>query len=690
MKISFGILFILMAFISISSKGQDTTINPLNTVIVSANKLSEKRITAPIAMSVISATTIEALKANRIDFLLNTVSGVYMPTIGNEQHMMSIRQPISLKGLYLYLEDGMPIRTSGLFSNNALIEINSSSTETIEIIKGPASALYGAEAIGGVVNMISKHTASHKVFNISNQTNSLGYFKSDLNVGFPTKNGGWLINTNYGQQKNGPIEYSDFSKKSISIRHDFTHHKWAGYQTINYINYFAQMTGSVDSSHFVSRNFSSLQTFTYRQLSVFRFRQNLNYQWNHNNTTTLNVMYRDNAMDQNPTYSIASTSNPTAFKGQTNRNVFKAFVFDLQHIIEFTSLRSKLILGVSDDNTNQNLIAHFINIYKDNAIGKYTKFSYPTRDSLLTNYLTKINNQAFYLNFISKIGKNFNSNLALRYDQFEYLFQNKLNTGTPNANNNFSSFTPKLGLTFNKNQLGGYLNYSAGFVPPQITEIYNAIRVPYLLPQSFQNNEIGFWLNHKKWFYEISFYQLTGQNEIISVRQTDGVNLNQNSGSTQHTGIEYQIKYKPFNILTFNWNATYAKHKYLQTIIKGVDVSGNEMNAAPNYWSNLSTILYLNKKLQFLTEWQHQSAYFMDETNTTQYPGFNVLNCRVNLKFEKNEFWLHLLNVTNSYYSTMATKNFSVKGNAAYSYYIGEPRSIAIGWKWSFWEGNHN
>jgi hypothetical protein len=80
----------------------------------------------------------------------------------------------------------------------------------------------------------------------------------------------------------------------------------------------------------------------------------------------------------------------------------------------------------------------------------------------------------------------------------------------------------------------------------------------------------------------------------------------------------------------------------------------------------------------------------MDETNTTQYPGFNVLNCRVNLKFEKNEFWLHLLNVTNSYYSTMATKNFSVKGNAAYSYYIGEPRSIAIGWKWSFWEGNHN
>ena len=123
MKISFGILFILMTLSILKSNGQDTSMNQLNTVIVSANKLSEKRTAAPIAMSVINSTTINALKPNRIDYLLNTVSGVYMPSIGNEQHMMSIRQPISLKGLYLYLEDGMPIRTSGLFSNNALIEI---------------------------------------------------------------------------------------------------------------------------------------------------------------------------------------------------------------------------------------------------------------------------------------------------------------------------------------------------------------------------------------------------------------------------------------------------------------------------------------------------------------------------------------------------------------------------------------
>jgi outer membrane receptor for ferrienterochelin and colicin len=97
----------------------------LQTVIVTGNKLIQKRTEAPIAISIISSSQIAQAKATRIDYLLNKVSGVYMPSIGGEQHMMSIRQPISLKGLYLYLEDGLPIRASGLFSSNALIEINS-------------------------------------------------------------------------------------------------------------------------------------------------------------------------------------------------------------------------------------------------------------------------------------------------------------------------------------------------------------------------------------------------------------------------------------------------------------------------------------------------------------------------------------------------------------------------------------
>jgi outer membrane receptor protein involved in Fe transport len=683
MKFSFLLFMGLVCMNANIAHCQDSAYSSLSTVIISASKFSQKRTEAPLSISQLTNKEITAAKAQRIDYLLNKVAGVYMPSIGNEQHMMSIRQPISLKGLYLYVEDGLPIRTSGLFSNNALIEILTSTIHSIEIIKGPASALYGAEAIGGVINFLSKPTDSIKNIQISAQASNLGLQKIDINSNLPTHQGSWQINASWAEQKKGPIDFSDYIKKGISTKHNFTwNKKWSGYQSINYINYYSQMTGSVDSIHFFQKNFSSQQTFTFRKIDALRLRQNLQYEWSSNSSTHFNFMFRDNKMDQNPTYSIASTSNPTKFKGQTNSNQFNSYVIDLQHIWTIPALQSKLIIGGYMDITDQKLLAHYIDIVKDTILGKYTSFSYPLKDSLLTNYQTKIINKAIYLNFISKITNRLSANATMRFDQFNYAFTNSLSTGTPSANNTFTNWAPKIGFTYNKQYWGGFINYSKGFVPPQITEIYNAIRVPYLLPQQFNNKELGIWMSNKKWQAEISIYQLNGSNEIISVRQTDGVNFNQNAGSTSHFGIEYQLKYKILQNISLGYNATNTLHTYTNTLIKGIDVSGKQMNAAPKYFGNVYAAWQVNKKINFHLEWLHQSKYFMDEINATTYNGYDIGNLRIAYQMKQSNVWINILNITNTYYSSMATKNFSVKGNAAYSYYIGEPRSISIGYSW--------
>ena len=281
--------------------------------------------------------------------------------------------------------------------------------------------------------------------------------------------------------------------------------------------------------------------------------------------------------------------------------------------------------------------------------------------------------------------KNLRVNATIRYDQFNYKFKNKLNTGTPSSNNLFTNWTPKLGLTFNQPKWGGYINYSKGFVPPQITEIYNAVRVPYLLPQSFSNIEIGNWIAIPNGSIEWSLYQLNGRNEIISVRQPDGVNLNQNTGQTKHYGIEYQIKYKIDPLVQINFNGSNAKHIYINTILKGTDISNKEMVAAPRFFSNLTVLSQWNKKLTSSIEWQHQAGYYMDEINATRYSGFDVLNLRVNYTSKKNEFWFQCINLTDRFYATMATRNFSVRGNNAYAYYLGDNRTFAIGWKWNIY-----
>ncbi|MBP7940023.1 MAG: TonB-dependent receptor [Sediminibacterium sp.] len=656
----------------------------LNTVIVTASKTKEKRIESPIAISLLSNQQIQEAKATRIDFLLNKVSGVYMPTIGNEQHMMSIRQPVSLKGLYLYLEDGVPIRTSGLFSNNALIEINTAAIHQIEIIKGPASALYGAEAIGGVVNFIHAPRPTKNQLSISNHINNNGLLKSDLLWNKAGKQSGWALNMSQMGQKNGLLEYSDYTKTALSLKRDFAFKKkWSGYQQFQYIHYDGQMTGTVDSLKFQSKNYSTQQSFTFRKLDLIRLRQNLSYQWNEAQKTSINLLYRGNTMDQNPAYLIAASSNPTKFKGQINSNHFDAYVVDLQHQINLKSLKSKILIGGYMDATLQGLVANYIDIVKDTAINKFTRFTRPAKDSIITNYKTTIYNKAMYMNWIQPVIKNIRVNATLRYDQFNYQFKNRLSTGTPSANNIFTNWAPKLGATYNQPNWGGYFNYSKGFVPPQITEIYNAVRVPYLLPQSFSNVEIGNWIRIPNGYLEWSLYQLNGRNEIVSVRQADGVNLNQNTGQTKHYGIEYQLKYNFGPKLQFNFNGSNAKHVYINTVLKGTDISDKEMVAAPRFFSNLTLLSQWSKAFSSSIEWQHQSSYFMDEINATRYPGFNVLNLRVNYTSKQHEFWLQCMNLTDQFYASMATKNFSVKGNSAYAYYLGDNRNIAIGWKWN-------
>jgi outer membrane receptor for Fe3+-dicitrate len=297
------------------------------------------------------------------------------------------------------------------------------------------------------------------------------------------------------------------------------------------------MAGSIDSLHFIQQQLSSQQSFTYRKINAIRVRQNLNYQWNKSILTVFNFMFRDNTMEQNPSYLIAATNNPIKYKGQENSNHFNSVAMDLQQSFLIPKLHSKFTLGSNLDITHQNLVAHYIDITKDTSVDKFIKYNYLTKDSLVTNYSISINNHAIYANVVTHISNAVKMNIALRYDRFNYMFNNALPNSTPSSKNNFSQFTPKIGFTYNQMVWGIYTNFSTGFAPPQITEIYNAIRIPYLLPQTFKNTEIGAWFEKGNWQGELSIYQLLGENEIISVRQMDGVKLNQNSVSTNHIVI---------------------------------------------------------------------------------------------------------------------------------------------------------
>ena len=220
--------------------------------------------------------------------LINKVPGVYMVDLGNEQHSMAVRQPIGTKNLFLYLEDGIPIRTVGDFNHNALIEINQASMERIEVIKGPASSLYGSEAVGGAINFITQSPSPFLSGKIQAEVGSRGYKRTDFNISNTYKKLGIFIGGYYANQNQPDDEHNDFRKTALTLRADYSFNDKLKLSTVaDYIAYKTDQKGGLDSAHFYNKDYISFYRFTYRKVDAFRVRSTLSKDWNDNNKTSL-------------------------------------------------------------------------------------------------------------------------------------------------------------------------------------------------------------------------------------------------------------------------------------------------------------------------------------------------------------------------------------------------------------------
>ncbi len=490
----------------------------------------------------------------------------------------------------------------------------------------------------------------------------------------------------YANRTNGPIQYSDFHKTAATVRADYrASDRLTWTNSVTYVNYYSDMYGSLDSIHFAQKNYNTPYSFTYRKVESLRAKSQLNYQWNKNGETQLAVSYRNNSIGQNPSYYISnSMSDPLLANGQVNKSSFHSIVAIAQHQQRFDWLGSKLIAGLSADISPSSYIANYIRIQRD-ARGNYG--SYTKTDSVLSNYSTGISNLAGYLNYELSPVKGLRLTMAVRYDHFHYNFQNFLpssaSTGSPDTKNDFNRVTPKIGATYNYKGIGFYANYSQGYVPPQVTDLYNGVKVPYLQPQTFFNYEAGGWLSllKNKLYADWSVYRLDGTNQIISVRQNDGTFINQNAGKTRHKGIEYGLTVRPTEEWTLRISGTNSDHVFIVQYENNKNYSGNQMAAAPHFIGNaeLTWRPAFIKGFRLGMEWQHLGKYWMDNANTRQYAGFDIVNLRTGYQRGQWELWVNALNAFNKYYAALATRS-----TYGYSYNLGDPAEVTIGLSWHF------
>lgn len=663
-------------------------ISNLSEVIVSTSRTQKKREVIPVAVSTISTRAIDEVKPETVDQVLNQTAGVLMVDLGNEQHMMAIRQPISTKSLFLYLEDGVPIRPSGVFNHNALLEMNMVASGNIEVIRGPFSSLYGSDAVGGAINFITKNPSSIPKGSFSVRRHNNGYLRMDVSASGKIGKLGVYVGGYKSQIKNGIRQYGDYDKDAITtkITYDFSDKtNWSN--TLTYINYFSEMSGSLDDEKFRNRDYSSFHTFTYRDAKALRFNSTFQHSWNDAQNSSLSLVYRDNSMKQNPSYRISNRTKPGEYtKGQVNENSFNSYAFVGQHNISLDKL--KLNFGANLDYSPNTYEAFETSVFR-NADGFFESFSLTGKT--LANYNVDIFNLGGYAMAEYQLSDVLLVSGALRVEQFNYDFSPRLDNASdykaPKTKRSFTSYTPRLGAIYKvSDDFRFYGNYSNGFLPPSVGELFRKADVPLLDPSKFSNYEVGsfFHLFDNKVYADLAVYYLNGKDEIASVTalvNNDEVRENRNVGKSEHYGVEYMFKITPVEQLNVRFSGSYAKHKYIDFVTKVVndditDFSGKEMKVAPN-WVNNAQLQYrpnFLKGLRASLEWQHVGNYFTDDANTKEYGGYDVFNARLGYKKNHIHVWANLINAFDKLYATRAAYRY---GRTTYS--VGNPRTLTLG-----------
>lgn len=194
---------------------EDTT---LDEVVVSGSLKAVSRLKSLIPVAVYSPTFLQKNPTPNIFEALQNVNGVRPQLNCNicntgDIHINGLEGPYTM-----VLVDGMPI-VSGLSTVYGLSGIPNSLIERVEVVKGPASSLYGSEAVGGLINIITKQNFSAPKLSVDAYTTS--WLENNLDIGFKTNLGkktSLLTGVNYYYFDN-PTDNNNDNFTDVTLQH---------------------------------------------------------------------------------------------------------------------------------------------------------------------------------------------------------------------------------------------------------------------------------------------------------------------------------------------------------------------------------------------------------------------------------------------------------------------------------------
>lgn len=675
--------------------------NRLDEVVVTANKREEEVQKVPVSISTLSAKQVRDYKVWNLKDITAISPNLYSASPGDNRNVTGIRGIVTTSydpAVTTYI-DGV-----SQFSLDTYIP-QLFDVERVEILRGPQGTLYGRNAMGGVINVITKQP-----------TNQLSGF-AELNIG------------NYGQQRysvgiSGALIknklffgiaglYNGFDGYYTNLFNDTKLDKQHAFLGNYFLKYLAtdKLSVTLNVKNYANRNngpfalagtpgdalaepFKVDQNATTTMIdNIFNASLAANYTGRDFNFTSIST-YQEN-------YRYYTKPIDGDFSGLDAVSVINNYGPAFNKVKVGTQ-EFKFSSPASASNWKWTTGVYGFYRYAPTKVGSHFGQDAAAVGSPLTDF-TSINTNternygaAVYGQIVYSIDTQWDITAGLRYD-YEHKKEEVKGEFQPDGGDasvtqndtsstaSFHAITPKISLAYHVTGTNNlYASYSRGFRAGGISQLSSDPSQPPLFafkPEYSDNYEIGsknLLFNNRLRINFTAFYSLVNNAQVPTLILPDAITVTKNAGKLNSKGVEAEIAATVLKGLdiSYNFGYTHARYTDLEVSNNGavLNLKGNHQVYTPDITSMLALqygyMLNPEVKLVARGEWRYLGDQYFDLANQIEQKGYNIFNARLGLSTKRFEAFLWSSNLANKHYIDYAY-DFGAS-------HLGNPRTYGV------------
>jgi iron complex outermembrane receptor protein len=666
--LNLNISYLILILLSTSVFSQEQQ-QPTEKITVTASRASQNVLDVAGNISWLDDESLRLIEQQHINQAMVRIPGAWISRGNGQEHLTAIRSPVLTGsggcGAFFIAQDGISLRAPGFCNVNQLFDANTEQASSLEVLRGPASTMYGSNAVHGVINVLTPNPFATQQSSVSLSLGPHDYTRGMFSLSTTGEQHGFMLYGNVTKDA-GYLQDSGYDQQKVNLIHQYKGGKWQIKNVLAVTNLNQETAGFISGFEVykdASQKRQNPNPEAFRDSQSMRVYSQMSYVESDTTSFTITPYIRSTDMQFLQHYLPWQPIEDNSHSSVGVQAQFQKDYGDLSWLSGFDAdyTQGQLTETQADD-FSPTLPAGIHYDYEVNAsvYSPFAQLKWTVTQQLMLS-------------------------AGVRYEHTKYDYDNRLSAGSACAQGiencrftrpedqivDYDEWSYQVNANYaltNNHRL--YAQYSTGYRAPQATELFRlqaGQTVAELDAEDVNSIELGLRGNTESLFYDVTLFSMQKDNFIFQ----DSDRQNISNGETSHRGIELALSYH-WQYFYASANGTFAKHQYDSNLtLSRINIKDNEIDTAPEHMGSAQLGWRADSGSFIELEWVHQGNYYLNPENSAEYSGHNLLNLRTGWALNETlDIGVRVSNLTDEDYAERADFGFG-----SYRYFVGESRA---------------